>query len=64
MKKCEVVADAVTIVVGKGSIVYISEKQYELARGALKPLKNEKPAEAPEEEKVIKEKKAKKKAEE
>lgn len=31
MKKCEVVAAAATIVVGKGSIVYVSEKQYELA---------------------------------
>lgn len=71
MKKCEVIAAAATIVVGKGSIVYVSEKQYELARYALKPVeeKAEKPekveaVEAPvEEEKVIKEKKSRKKAE-
>lgn len=37
MKKCEVVASA-TLAVEKGSIVIVSDKQYELARRVLKPV--------------------------
>ena len=35
--RCEVL-DTCTIVVGKGSIVEVSERQYELARKYLRPL--------------------------
>lgn len=35
--RCEVL-DTCNIVVGKGSIVEVSERQYELARKFLKPL--------------------------
>lgn len=35
--KCEVL-NTCNVVVGKGSIVEVSEKQYELARKYLKPL--------------------------
>lgn len=35
--RCEVL-DTCNIVVGKGSIVEVSERQYELARKYLKPL--------------------------
>ena len=75
MKKCEVVVDAITIVVGKGSIVNVSEKQYELARAALKPIAAEQPKKPEivertaeveiisEEKEEIKEKKRRKKAE-
>lgn len=56
MMKCVVVSDAATLVVGKDSIVYVSERQYELARAHLKPLKEDS-------EEVIKEKKSRKKAE-
>lgn len=41
MIKCEVL-DTCNIVVAKGSIVEVSERQYELARKFLKPLKAEK----------------------
>ena len=37
MKKCEVLKDTF-ISVGKGSIVFVNEKQYELAREVLKPI--------------------------
>ena len=40
--KCEVLCDTV-ISVQKGSIVNVSEKQYELARKVLKPIIDEKP---------------------
>lgn len=40
MLKCEVI-DNTVIAVGKGSIVYVSERQYELARKVLKPIKAE-----------------------
>lgn len=44
--KCEVLENCV-IAVGKGSIVEVSEKQFELARRVLKPLeKKEKEAKA------------------
>lgn len=60
MKKCEVIVDAINIVVGKGSVVYVSDKQYELARFGLKAIndkKEEKPVEPQEElkEETVKE---------
>lgn len=49
MIKCEVLGDAV-LSIGKGSVVYVKEKQYQLARKVLKPIhedeqKNVKPVE-------------------
>ena len=38
MVKCEVLADRCSIVVGKGSIVLVDERQFELARMILKPI--------------------------
>lgn len=67
MRKCVVVADAIQIVVGKDSIVNVSEQQYELARYGLKPLEEKKEAvkevvEQPSEEvEEVKEKKTSKK---
>lgn len=42
MKKCEVVVDRVSLVVGKGSVVFVEDRQYELARAFLKPVKKDK----------------------
>ena len=51
MVKCEVLEDTV-ISVGKGSIVYVSERQFQLARNKLKPvLLPEEKAEVKDEEK-------------
>lgn len=64
MVKCEVLQDSV-IAIAKGSIVLVSERQYELARRVLKPIieaKAEAEANAKAEEKEPK--KAKKKAKE
>lgn len=41
MIKCEVL-DTCSIVVGKGSIVEVSPRQYELARKFLKPVNDKK----------------------
>jgi hypothetical protein len=73
MKKCEVLQDTVISVL-KGSIVMVSDKQYELKRHKLKPVEEVKKVEKPvvkeietREEKAIetpelpKEKKSKKK---
>lgn len=57
MIKCEVLEDT-AMSIGKGSIVLVSEKQFELARRVLKPL-NEHKAEIPMEETPAKEKRAK-----
>lgn len=51
MIKCEVL-DTCSIVVGKGSIVEVSPRQYEIARKFLKPI-NEKKAEAKDEVKEV-----------
>lgn len=62
MKKCEVLVDRVSLTVGKGSIVMVEDKQYEVARQFLKPLDKvvkEEPKEDVEDE--IKEEKPKKK---
>lgn len=40
MKKCEVLNDC-TLVVSKGSIVEVSDQQFELARRFLKPVEND-----------------------
>lgn len=40
MKKCEVLNDC-TLAIGKGSIVIVSERQFNLASEYLKPLKEE-----------------------
>jgi hypothetical protein len=45
--KCEVLENTV-IAVGKGSIVDVSVRQYELARRVLKPIKEETAKPAPE----------------
>lgn len=55
MKKCEVL-DNCLIAIGKGSIVYVSDRQYELARTKLKlvEVKKEEPkVEAKEEVKEV-----------
>lgn len=38
MIKCEVVATRVSLVVAEGSIVYVDDRQYEIARQFLKPV--------------------------
>lgn len=48
MPRCEVLVDRCSLVVGKGSIVNIDERQFELARQFVKPL------DAPKLEKVEK----------
>lgn len=61
MRKCEVLVERVSLVVGKGSIVVVDEQQYEIARSFLKPIgeakavaaaKPEEKVEAPKEESV------------
>lgn len=47
--KCEVLDNCV-LAVGKGSIVEVSQRQYEIARKILKPIENKKVE--PKEEKV------------
>lgn len=47
MPRCEVLVDRCSLVVGKGSIVNIDERQFELARQFVKPL------DAPKQEKVV-----------
>ena len=37
MIKCEVLSKT-SLVVDKGSVVYVDERQFELARGILKPI--------------------------
>ena len=51
MKKCEVL-DNCLIAVGKGSIVYVSDRQYEIGRKKLKLVeeKKEEPKAEPKEE--------------
>lgn len=56
--KCEVIVNRLSLVVGKGSIVEIDERQWELARQFVKPIKT---ANEENEEVVEKPKKAKKK---
>lgn len=41
MVKCEVIADRVSLVVDKGSIVLLDERQFELARQFVKPIEAE-----------------------
>lgn len=48
MKKCEVLVDRVSLVVGKGSIVFVDDQQFELARQFIKPIKAEKDENAEE----------------
>lgn len=52
MKKCEVLGSAV-LRIEKGSIVYVNEKQYELARKLLKPVDEDKKAKPVEETPVV-----------
>ena len=51
MKKCEVLCDTV-IAVQKGSIVIVSDRQYEHARNKLKPIEEVKKAEKPSNQEV------------
>lgn len=63
MKKCEVLKDC-ALAVGKGSIVYVSDVQYNIASELLKPITeevNEQPIEEVNEKPVKEEKKNKKK---
>lgn len=72
MKKCEVLVERVSLTVGKGSVVIVDDKQFELAKSFLKPLdikkevkqeevKEIRDLEEPLEEKEVKSKKTKKK---
>lgn len=63
MKKCEVLKDC-ALAVGKGSIVFVSDVQYNIASELLKPITeevNEQPIEEVNEKPVKEEKKNKKK---
>lgn len=60
MKKCEVLKDC-ALAVGKGSIVFVSDVQYNIASELLKPITEEEPIEEVNEKSVKKEKKNKKK---
>lgn len=63
MKKCEVLKDC-TLAVGKGSIVFVSDVQYNIASELLKPITkevNEQPIEEVNDKLVKEEKKNKKK---
>ena len=59
MKKCEVVVDRCSLVVGKGSIVFVDDRQFELARNFIKPVDMPK-AKVEVEEEVVEEKPKKK----
>lgn len=41
MVKVEVLVDRCSLVCGKGSIVYVDERQFELARQFVKPVEDE-----------------------
>lgn len=63
MKKCEVLKDC-ALAIGKGSIVFVSDVQYNIASELLKPITeevNEEPIEEVNEKQVKEEKKNKKK---
>lgn len=63
MKKCEVLKDC-ALAVGKGSIVFVSDVQYNIASELLKPITeevNEQPIEEVNDKPVKEEKKNKKK---
>lgn len=63
MKKCEVLKDC-ALAVGKGSIVFVSDMQYNIASELLKPITeevNEEPIEEVNKKPVKEEKKNKKK---
>lgn len=45
-KKCEVIAERVSLVVAKGSVVFVDDRQFEIAKQFLKPL-NEAKVEKP-----------------
>lgn len=47
MKKCEVIVDRVSLVVCKGSIVEVEDRQFEIARKFLKPIDEKKTIEKP-----------------
>lgn len=51
MIKCEVLNDCV-IAIGKGSVVLVNEKQYELARRNLKPIVEEEKPKRPKKAKA------------
>ena len=55
MIKCEVIVDRVSLVVGKGSIVYVDERQFELAKQFVIPVdkKNDKVKAVETKEKVV-----------
>lgn len=60
MKKCEVLKDC-ALAVGKGSIVFVSDVQYNIASELLKPITEEEPIEEVNKKPVKEEKKNKKK---
>lgn len=61
MIKCEVLVDRCSLVVGKGSIVYVDERQFELARQFVKPCDIERKEETDADEEEPKKKSTKKK---
>ena len=58
MVKCEVLATKMSLVVGVGSVVFVDERQFEIAKRYLRPIVEEQKAEEPKE---VKKPKAKKK---
>ena len=50
MKKCEVLATRVSLVVEKGSVVLVDDRQFEIAKQFLKPIVEEEKTEEPKEE--------------
>lgn len=42
MVKCEVIATRVSLVVAEGSVVWVDERQYEIAKQYLKPVVDKK----------------------
>ena len=58
--KCEVLNDTV-IAIQKGSIVFVTDRQFELARKVLKPIVEDKPITTKAEPETIEVRKTKKK---
>lgn len=50
MKKCEVMVEKASLVVGLGSVVFVDDRQYEIAKRFLKPIVEEEKTEEPKEE--------------
>lgn len=59
MRKCEVIVDRLSVVCGKGSVVYVEDRQFEIASRFLKALDvtTEEPVEEAEKTKRVRKKK-------